>query len=191
MTTLNEQPSTNTEHYWASPADIASQLDAVPHSGHWRARCPAHGGDNPQSLRIAQGTDKYGHPCTLLKCFAHDCDIRDICAALGIALQNLFCIHPKYAKKTQYAPRAKGPGIARLATLDAPSPDDLAESMLCEMIPDDPLFILECLPARKALYRLAQEPERQARLFAALKRASITIAPFWRQLTGECQGGKV
>lgn len=172
-------------HVWYAPADIAAQLDARQHGTTWRAKCPAHGGDNPQSLLIKEGTDKHGHPCTVLKCFAHDCDIRDICAALGIELRQLFCIQPEYAKATKYAPRAKGPGIGRLSTLADPSQDDMAETMLIEIISSDPPFIRECAPARATFYRLAQEPARQARLCAALGTAHIVISSFWRQLCAE------
>lgn len=170
------------QHTWYTAADIAGLCEARAHGNHYRARCPAHGGDNPSSLRIGEGTDRHGNPCTLIKCYAHDCDIREICAALGIELRNLFCIHPDYAKSTRTMPRAKGPEIQRLSTLQEPSQDDIAEIMLIEMIRSDPAFIKECEPARETFYRLAQSPACQARLFAALKSASIAIPPFWRQL---------
>src|SRR5262245_23825648 len=94
------------EHTWVSPSTIAAMLEAVRHGDHWRAACPAHSGENPQSLSIREGRDKYGHPMTLLHCFAHECSIEDICRALGISVRHLFCIQPDYAKATQNLPRA-------------------------------------------------------------------------------------
>jgi hypothetical protein len=179
----------STEHTWYAPRDIAALCDARAHGDHYRARCPAHGGDNPQSLRIAAGTDKYGHPCTLITCFAHACSIQDICAALGLEVRDLFCMHPDYAKDVRNMPRSRGPSLVRLATLDAPTVDDMEEVMLIDMIIHDPSFLEECEPARAAFYRLAQVPAQQARLFTALKAARISIAPFWRQLCHAYTGG--
>lgn len=50
------------------------------HGNRARAQCPAHDGDNPQSLSIVEADDGR----VLAKCFAHDCSWEDICRALGV-----------------------------------------------------------------------------------------------------------
>src|SRR5262245_12363288 len=92
-----------TEHIWYTPAECAALLHAAKHGDHWRAPCPAHGGDNRQSLAIKEGRDRDGQPMTLLHCFAQQCTVADICQAMGIAVCNLFCTQPAYAKTTRSA----------------------------------------------------------------------------------------
>ena len=179
------------EHIWYTPADIASQLEARQHGSSWRAKCPAHGGDNPQSLLIKEGTDKHGHPCTILKCFAHDCDIRDICTALGIELRQLFCIHPDYAKATKHAPRAKGPGIKKLETLDAPVAAEIAQCLLAEIVIEDPSF-LEAKGPRKAIWDWGSTSLEAKALFTeALTQAGYIPTTVWKQLAHEYGGADV
>ena len=76
------------------PAECAALLGGKPHGERLRAPCPVHGGSNPTALGIAQGRDRDGNPMTLLHCFAQDCPVEDICAAMGIEVKDLFCIHP-------------------------------------------------------------------------------------------------
>lgn len=52
--------------------------------GRWLAHCPAHLDRNP-SLQI-----KEGNTGVLLKCWSHGCDPKQICAALGLRLGDLF-----------------------------------------------------------------------------------------------------
>lgn len=173
-------------HIWYSPADCAAMVDGKQHGDQWRAACPAHAGDNPQSLGIAQGRDRYGNPMTLMHCFAHDCPIEDICAAMGIEVRNLFCIHPEYAKATRNAPRARSPRIDRLKSMDDPTPDDIAQILLEEMIVSDPAWIQTCQPARKKLWELAQDdPRAENQLTKALQVARLNPLMFWSALERE------
>ena len=174
------------QHTWYTAADIAAQLDARKHGAHWRARCPAPGGDNPQSLSIKEGVDSHGNPTTLLYCFAHQCRIEDICEALGIAVVSLFCIHPDYAKATKNAPRAKSPRLDRLQTVREPSADEIAQILLEEMIVSDPAWIQGCQPARAKMWALAQASiQAKASFFKALGEAGISVNLFWRVLSAE------
>jgi hypothetical protein len=52
----------------------------------FRARCPAHEGDNPSSLSVGVGADGRA----LLNCFAHGCEAEAITAALGLTVADLF-----------------------------------------------------------------------------------------------------
>ena len=170
-------------HVWYTPEECAARLEGTKHGEHWRAKCPAHEGTNPTSLGIKEGRDKHGMPCTLLHCFAHDCSITDICAALGITVTNLFCTHPTYGETIQHYPRQQSRRLARMATEPTPATqDDIAEALLCEMIESDPPFIHECEGARHTLWRLGQEPARRARLFQALNSAGIPAREFFATL---------
>jgi hypothetical protein len=52
----------------------------------FRARCPVHGGDNPQSLHVSIGADGRA----VLYCFARQCPAEEICAALRLSVADLF-----------------------------------------------------------------------------------------------------
>jgi hypothetical protein len=52
----------------------------------FRARCPVHGGANRTSLSIATGADGRA----VVWCHAHQCDVREIAAALGLQVADLF-----------------------------------------------------------------------------------------------------
>ena len=174
-------------HHWHSPAEIAAQLDATQHGTTWRARCPAHGGDNPQSLHIAEGVARDGTPLTLLYCHAHQCSAADICAALGIPVTGLWCIRPDAPArprgyvKPHLPPRKKGDHAAYTS-------DDLAEGMLIEMLVSDPAWFATCVGARETCWRLGQEPARKYRLSAAMATAGLRVLDQWAQLASEAHG---
>ena len=69
--------------------DVLQRLEGVrPHgAGKWSAQCPAHQDKNP-SLSIGEEADRI-----LLHCFAC-CDNRDIVAALGLTMADLFFYVP-------------------------------------------------------------------------------------------------
>lgn len=54
--------------------------------GRWRARCPAHGGKNRQSLAVREMDDGR----VLLFCHAHECSADAIVGAVGLELDVLF-----------------------------------------------------------------------------------------------------
>ena len=176
----------SSHHVWFSPADCAALLDATQQGKHWRAACPAHGGENTGSLAITEGRDTYGNPMTLLHCFAHDCTIQEICAAMGISVRNLFCIHPDYSRATRNAPRARSPRVERLRRRDTPATaDDIAQILLEEMIVSDPEWIQHCQPARAKMWELAQDPQIRAVFLRALSVAHLNPTRFWESLTSE------
>lgn len=169
-------PNMSSDHVWYTPNDIAAALDAHKHGDGWRARCPAHDGDNPATLGIKCGTDKHGNPCTLLYCFAYQCDIRDICEALDISLASLFCIHPEYARATRNASRSQDVRIERLKFHRTPhSQDDLAQCMLASEIVNSANFLANCPPARETFWRLIQDPTRKSALVKALIEAALPV----------------
>ncbi len=63
----------------------------------FRARCPAHDGDNPQALHVAIGADGRA----VLHCFAHGCEVEAVTDALGLRLADLF---PNGHKRGQRRP---------------------------------------------------------------------------------------
>lgn len=182
------------EHRWYSPADCAALLLGTAHGSRnsYRAPCPAHDGDNPQSLHIWLATDPRGYDVTRLYCHAHQCDIRDICAAMGIALHNLYSARPAYSQMMRHFPAAHSPRIAQLKTIEEPTSDEIAQVMLEEMIAtdvSDPPWIQTCVPARQKMWALAQgSPERRVALTNALKTARLNPARFWSQLASDMRG---
>jgi len=170
-------------HRWYTPADCAALLLGMRHGDTWRAPCPVHGGDSTDCLSIREGKDRYGHPMTLLHCFAHDCAIEDICAALGIVVRNLFCMTPEYYRTMQRFPPVKSPRLARLGAMDEPTPDQVAQTLLEEMIVSDPAWIATCKPARQKMWALAQEPYARAAFTRALLAAQIPVKRFWETLS--------
>src|SRR5215510_2490761 len=109
-------------HHWFTPAQCAAMLDARQHGSSWRARCPVHGGDNPDSLHIWEDVDAYGYPRTALYCHAHQCSRSDLCAVMGIEVRDLYST-PANTCTTSRLPRGKSPRIAKLEQMDDPTPD--------------------------------------------------------------------
>jgi hypothetical protein len=173
-------------HRWYTPEDCAALLGAVRHGEGYRAPCPVHGGDSTDCLSIRLGRDQYGNPMTWLHCFAHDCPRAAICAEMGIEVKQLYAIQPAYAKATRSLPRAKSPRIARLAHMDQPTPDEIAQLLLEEMIVADPAFLETCPPARQKMWALAHaSPQARAALTRALVEARYIPSVFWQQLATE------
>jgi hypothetical protein len=171
------------EHRWFTPADCAALLSGVKHGDQWRAPCPVHGGESTDALSIRQVIDRYGNPKTSLHCFAHDCAIEDICAEMGIEVRQLYSIQPEYARATKHVPRAKSPRIERLKRMEDPTPDEIAQILLEEMIVSDPPFIQECAPARQKMWDLAEaSPKAKARLTQALRQTGLIPSAFWAEL---------
>lgn len=54
-------------------------------SNGWMSRCPAHNGEG-QSLAITDKDNGY----ILIHCFAHECEVSDILAAVGMSVGDLF-----------------------------------------------------------------------------------------------------
>jgi hypothetical protein len=67
-----------------------------PH-GDFRARCPRHDGDNPESLHVAVGADGRA----VMHCHAHQCRVEDIVAALGLQMGDLFPAGHHRARRRQ------------------------------------------------------------------------------------------
>jgi hypothetical protein len=181
--------TTPAEHRWYTPADCSALVLGVQHGRRYCAPCPACQSSRTDALSITEGTDRDGHPMTLLHCFAHQCPIEDICAAMGIEVRNLFAIHPDYARATRNAPRARSPRIDRLKSMQEPTPDELAQILLEEMIVSDPPFIQECLPARAKMWALAHaSPTRKEALTQCLYLAKLRPSQFWADLARDMEG---
>lgn len=89
-------------------ADILlSRLQRVRKAGanRWRACCPSCGGRNATKLSIAELDDGR----VLVHCFA-GCGVDEICAAAGVALEDLF---PPRASDDRRAPPVRKPWTAR------------------------------------------------------------------------------
>lgn len=195
-------PHLPVEHRWYTPADCAALLLGVKTGDGYRAPCPVHRGDSTDALHIFQGTDTHGNPKTILYCHAHQCPRAAICAEMGIEARNLYAIQPAYAKATKYAPRANSPRINRLKTMEEPTPDEIAQILLEEMIVSDPLFVtarevegpdgtMMRNPARAKMWALAQAspPAREA-FTRALKHARINPMQFWDVLAHDDMRGE-
>ena len=67
---------------------LLSRLTSVRQAGNnaWRAKCPAHSGDNPTALSIRET----GDGAVLLHCHAHGCSVESIADAVGLELADLF-----------------------------------------------------------------------------------------------------
>jgi hypothetical protein len=68
--------------------DALHARDCQPHGAlhDFRARCPAHDGENPDALHVSARAD--GSP--RFWCFAHQCEYEQIARAIGIELRDLF-----------------------------------------------------------------------------------------------------
>jgi hypothetical protein len=68
--------------------DALAARDCRPHGKPYsfRARCPAHNGENRDALAVAIGADGRA----VLWCHAHQCDIQAVTSALGLSVQDLF-----------------------------------------------------------------------------------------------------
>lgn len=174
------------DHIWTTPEAFVLLLDGVSkHGNHWRAKCPAHGGDNPTSLKIWQGVDSNGNAKTSLHCFARGCKQEDICAAVGVPERNLYAVQEEYGRRPRGYQRS--PWIEAWRKGQEPDdPDITARMLLCEMIVSDPEFIQTCAPARQKMWELAQASPRNYRDFdQALRQTSINPVAFWQTLADE------
>jgi hypothetical protein len=185
-----QTPRLPSPHHWVTPGALAALCEARPTGDHWRAACPAHGGDNPTALKISQGVDQYGHACTLVHCFAQQCAVEDICAALGLAVNALFSVQPAYARQTARAPHSGNPTLKRvMASNVAPDGDWIAMVMLEDIITDDPAFLESCAPARHKLWELAQASAQARAVFTrALNKAGRAPMLFWDKMAQEMKG---
>jgi hypothetical protein len=94
------------------------RLDAGGYEPHgepcaFRARCPAHEGENREALSCSIGADGRA----LAHCHAHDCDVQDVTAALGLDVCDLFPAGHRRARRlpVHHAQRNDFTGHAREA----------------------------------------------------------------------------
>jgi hypothetical protein len=201
-------------HVWSTPAWCAAQLGATPRGQGYRGACPVHDGDNPDALHVWQKLDPRGNPVTMITCHTRHCDIRTICAYLGIELANLYSIRPEYYPAMKHFPPARSPRLARLRHMEEipleeleampedltpeeqarlmhePTPDAIAQMLLEELIVGDPAFIQECAPARQKMWELVQaSPKAKARLTQALRHTHLIPSEFWAELARQMGEG--
>lgn len=62
--------------------------------GKWRSQCPAHMGEG-RSLQISEGREG----AVLVWCWAHECSIHDIAAAVGVQVADLMGDRPLEGRK--------------------------------------------------------------------------------------------
>ena len=80
MTRLHDTKLANQLYSTSKLNNVLSRLDGVHKSGDgFRAKCPAHGGDNDSILSVRETED--GH--VLLHCF-HDCSVVEILDSIGL-----------------------------------------------------------------------------------------------------------
>lgn len=96
---------------WDALERSGCQPHGVPHD--FRARCPAHGGDNPEALHVFVGADGSAR----LWCFAHRCEAEAITHALGLEMGDLYPAghHRARRQRLTRARRADFTGNARTA----------------------------------------------------------------------------
>jgi len=83
--------------------DLLNQLGAVRRTSRgWSARCPAHN-DRWPSLSVAEGERGL-----LVKCFA-GCTVKEICAALGLTVADLFFDAPRSTRQRALLPPRPSP----------------------------------------------------------------------------------
>lgn len=77
---------------------LLSRLDGVRRvkPNAWVSRCPAHNGDG-RSLTITDKDNGY----ILMYCFAHECEVGDILASVGMTVSDLF---PERLPDRSYSP---------------------------------------------------------------------------------------
>jgi len=116
---------------------LISRLDKVRQTGQgkWMARCPSHDDQSP-SLSIKEAGN-----CVLLHCFS-GCTVTDICAAIGIGVQELFT--------NSRTPHQIAPGI---------SPRKLADALETEL-----LILAQCAHQRAQGKTLNSEDAERERL---------------------------
>lgn len=154
-----------TRTYLDAAAVAALCAHAAPHGDHaYRAQCPVHNGDNPQSLHISQAQEK-----TLLHCFAHQCSVEAICAALGILPAQLF--REGRASAVPPAPRRQAPPAPVLSTLGGEAPvlaDDILLSLLLDSLSED-LSLLQVPEAQQTLRKALDTPLKKAMIERKLR----------------------
>lgn len=131
---------------------LLSRLDGVRQSKHnsWMARCPAHNGDG-RSLAITY-TDE-GR--ILMHCFAYECEVSDIMAAVGMTVSDLF---PTRLPEHRYAPRKHG--VSSL---------DVLRAMRFE------LRVLDLILGEAAIGPLVPEAYERAQLSAVRVRKALDL----------------
>src|SRR3954447_9667879 len=88
----------------------------------FRARCPAHAGDN-RSLRVSEGADGRA----VVYCYAHQCEPKEIREALGMRMGEFFPVgHPKASSVPEREATPRRGVAVRVASILA-GLDDLRE----------------------------------------------------------------
>ena len=72
--------------------------------------------------------------------------------------------------------------------MEEPTPDEIAQILLEEMIVSDPSWIQECAPARQKMWALAEaSPKAKEALTKALYHGHLSPKAFWQTLAAEME----
>jgi hypothetical protein len=125
-------------------------------NGRWRARCPAHNGENPGILSIAET----GDGTVLLKCF-HGCSAEEVTRAVGLELHDLFPAVNWRAHGAHHARPARRPRVDWAGLIQAMEKDLLLlKILLADVDQGRPPALPDRIAAGRAatrLYALVQE----------------------------------
>jgi hypothetical protein len=136
---------------------LLAKLDGVRQvaPGRWRAKCPAHNGENPSVLSVGETSDG----TTLIKCFA-GCNVAEVVSAVGLELHDLF---PRVEWKAtgKHGSRPRRPRVDWPAAIEACERDlILVKIVLTQLSRREPINDEDasaCQRAATRVYRLLQE----------------------------------
>lgn len=125
---------------------LLSRLERVrqSRSNSWMARCPAHNGDGT-SLAVTYSDDGR----ILMHCFAHECEVSDILAAVGMSVGDLF---PDRLPQQRYQPRKHG--VTPLDVMRAMRHETLVLHFLAESMAEGEMTEALCQRAQLAANRI-------------------------------------
>src|SRR5262245_56248072 len=95
----------------SAPVDVVwaalERLDCEPHGepSSFRARCPAHQGENTSSLHVTEAADRRA----LIHCFSGGCGVDDVREALGLDWDDLFGTDAHHHRRRRLAVKPRTP----------------------------------------------------------------------------------
>jgi len=182
-----------TTSLWKVPLDAVwaalARADCGPHgpAHDFRARCPVHGGDNPEALHVSTGADGRA----LVHCHAHGCSVDAIVSALDLTIPDLFPAGHRHARRRRLheARRNDFTGPAAYAANTLIALDELGHSWSLSIQTDCP----HCGAPRCLLVARSRTADSDGSLFvscpgdeyaAVLGYGACTVQQFLEALAG-------